>query len=102
MRNSNPRAYDPVDEWIECPKCRNVTVPLKDFEISEASEGPTASADAVDFWLFGLWAFAINYFAEAFSFGGRRAKLRQLKRDVLPQFPHSLVCPRCLNVIERV
>ena len=101
MINNNPRAYDAADEWIECPKCRNVTVALADYEISDAAEGPTASADLPEFLLFGWWAFVINYLTELFSFGGRKTKLAKLKKDVLPNFPKSLICPTCLHVIER-
>ena len=101
MNNNDPRAYDAPDEWIECPKCRNVTVALADYEISDAAEGPTLNADTTDFLLFGWWAYVVNYFAEMFSLGGRKTKLAKLKTDVLPAYPKSLICPACLHVIKR-
>ena len=101
MTNNAPRDFDARDEWIECPKCRNVTVKLRDFEITDAGEGPTAHADGIEFLLFGWWALALNYLSELFSFGGRKRKLVQLKAHILPRAPESLVCPYCLHVIER-
>ena len=101
MRNNNPRDFDARDEWIECPKCRNVMVSLRDFAITDAGEGPSAHADLPEFLLFGWWAYLINYLAEAFSFGGRKSKLATIKAQVLPRAPNSLVCPHCLHVIER-
>ena len=101
MTNNDPRSYDARDEWIECPKCHNVTVALADYEISEAAEGPTLGADWLEFLIFGWIIFVANYLMELFSFGGRKAKLAQLKTQVLPRAPRSLVCPRCLHVIER-
>ena len=101
MTNNNPRAYDAKAEWIECPHCHNVTLPLADYQISNASESPDVSASGLEFLLFGWWAFALNFLADVFSLGGRKTKLAHLKAEILPQFPRSLVCPRCLNVIKR-
>ena len=101
MINNDPRAHDPADEWIECPKCRNVTVRLDDYQISEAAEGPALGADWIEFLIFGWVIFVANYIMELFSFGGRKSKLAKLKAEILPNFPNSLVCPRCLHVIER-
>ena len=77
-------------------------VRLDDYEISEAAEGPTVGADWLEFLLFGWIVFVVNYAMELFSFGGRKSHLAKLKAQVLPRAPRSLVCPRCLHVIERV
>ena len=102
MTNNDPRAFDAHDEWIECPKCRNVTVALANYEISDAAEGATLNAEPLEFLLFGWVAFLANYVTELFSLGGRKSKLARLKAQILPRFPRALVCPRCLHVIERI
>lgn len=76
-------------------------LPLKDFEIQKSSESPTAGAEPWEFLLWGWAAFVANYLSDLFTFEERKRKLAGLKQEVLPGFPGSLVCPRCLHVARR-
>lgn len=93
---------DNPHEWVECPDCHSPMTPLRDFEISSSSEFPAVEAEMWEFLLWGWIIFVINFVVGLLGFGGRKRKLSQLKRDVLPRFPHSLVCPRCLSVQRRL
>ena len=95
------RGADASDEWKPCPQCPGVLLPLRDYEIQKSSESPGVGADVGEFLLFGWWAFILNFVDDAWSFGGRKKRLAALKAEVLPQFPRSLVCPRCLHVVKR-
>ncbi len=86
------------DIWHTCHKCATPLLPLRDFEIHKSSESPGVGADLPEFILFGWWAFVINYVDDLFSFGSRQKRLAALKSEVLPQFPRSQVCPRCLEL----
>ena len=101
MINNDPRSYDARDEWLDCPQCRAATVLLANYEISDAGYDPASHSDLPQFLWFGWLTYALDYVSELFSFGGRESKLARLKRETLPQFPRSLVCPRCLHVIKR-
>lgn len=100
MRANNPR-YDSRDDLIACPECRAWMLPLKEYEISKWSESPTVGADAVEFFLWGWWAYAFNYLYDLCTFEARKKKLAKLKSTLLPQFPNSLVCTRCLHIRKR-
>lgn len=76
-------------------------LPLKDYELQKSSESPTVGAEPWEFLLWGWWAFVANYVADLFTYEGRKRKLAEQKQDVLPNFPNSLVCPRCLHIIKR-
>jgi hypothetical protein len=74
---------------------------LQEYEISKASESPTIGAEWWELLLWGWWAFVFNYVYDLVTYEGRKKKLAQMKREVLPQFPHSLVCTRCLHLMRR-
>lgn len=99
------RTYDTDNDWVECPKCRYVMLELADFELQRMSEYPAIEADGLTFILWG-WAVFVGqivyqYVVGLATFGARKAKLAQAKADVLPRFPGSLVCPKCLTVVKR-
>ena len=89
------------NEWIECPQCRSVMISLSEYEIQSASEFPSIEGDLLGFILLGWWIFVYNFVIGFIGFGGRKAKLAKQKKEVLTQFPQSLVCPRCLYVLRR-
>lgn len=73
-------------------------IPLADYEIHKASESPGVGAELWQFLLFGWAIFVINYLTDLWTFEERKKKLATLKAEVLPTFPRSQVCPRCLEL----
>lgn len=94
------RRYDPPEE-TPCPECRSWMLPLERYEIQKASETASIDAELWEFLLWGWWAFVYNYVYDLLTIEGRKRKLAALKRDILPNFPSSQVCPRCLCVKKR-
>ena len=88
------------NEWIECPKCRSVLLPLGEYEVSSSD----FSAGATDLWEMLVWGWmplAYNLVLGLLGFGGKKAALAKQKKSLLPAFPNSLICPRCLYVLRR-
>jgi len=77
-------------------------LPLKDYEISRQSESPNVGAEWWEFLIWGWWALVANFAYDLFTFESRKRKLAQQKQASLPKYPNSLICPRCLHLIERV
>ncbi|HEX8464305.1 MAG TPA: hypothetical protein VF627_06785 [Abditibacterium sp.] len=88
------------EEWITCSNCATPMLPLRDYDIHK-SESPGVGMELWEFLLFGFWALLFNYVYDFFTLKGRVAKLGELKAQVLPQFPNSQVCPRCLEIKKR-
>ncbi len=101
MTPMTPTNDDP-NEWVECPHCRSVMLPLRSYEIPGASEFPAVECELWEFFIWGWMAFVYHFLSGLATYGGRKARLAQQKRDVLPRFPRSLVCPRCLHVQSRL
>jgi hypothetical protein len=104
MRTDNDpdlRKYNPDDDMEQCSKCAAFMVPLKEYEISNADEAPTVGAEWWEFLLWGWIIFVANYLYDLMTFNGRKSKLAELKKTVLPQFPRSLICPSCLHVKKK-
>lgn len=76
-------------------------LPLDEYEICKDSEGAALETDAVSFYLWGFWSYLINYISDVFLLKSRQEKLARQKQDILPQFPNSLICTRCLHVKKR-
>ncbi|BDI29781.1 hypothetical protein CCAX7_18320 [Capsulimonas corticalis] len=89
------------EEWPECPGCRSVMQPLATYELPSASEFPAVEAELWEILLWGWMIIVANFLVGLLTYGGRKALLAKLKHDILPRFPHSLVCPRCLKVERR-
>ena len=92
------RRYDPRHENVVCSECHASMLPLKDFEIQTSSESPSIDGDDFDFTWWGIGNGICNYIFGWFAFAWRKVKLARRKRQVLPLFPDSWVCPRCLHV----
>ena len=102
MLNDNLDANQPDrNEWVECPKCRSVMLPLGDYDIQTASEFPSVGAELWEFLVFGWIVFIYNFAVGLLGFGGQKARLAKQKKDFLPAFPNSLICPRCFYVLKR-
>jgi len=85
------------DIWVSCPDCHTIMVPLRSFEIQD-SELPTLDADPLQLMLFGWWSIVYNFIFGAAKMAGRKARLAKDKAEVLPQFPNSQICPRCMHL----
>ena len=103
MQSTDPdiRKYDRQDD-VPCPACRSWMLPLSRYEIQKSSESPAVGAEWYEFLLWGWWAFVYNYAYDLLTYAERQKKLAQQKSEVLPQFPNSLICPRCLHVTKRL
>jgi len=88
------------DLWLTCPECHSIMVPLRSFEI-QSSEEPTIEFDLLQFLLFGWWSILYNFIFGAARMQGRKTQLAKDKAQVLPQFPNSQICPRCLHLMRR-
>ena len=88
-------------DYINCPECGTFMLPLKDYDMDKASEAPAVGADLFEFLVWGWMAFIYNYVYDLLTLEGRKKKLAEQKRDILPSAPNSLVCPRCLHVLKR-
>jgi hypothetical protein len=86
---------------VACPQCRSWMLPLSQFELSKASESPSADAELWEFLLWGWMAFVYNYVSDLITYESRKNKLAAQKKEVLGQFPNSLICPRCLHVVRK-
>ena len=95
------RRYDRRDEDVACSECHSWMLPLDKYEIQKASESPTVGAELWEFLLWGWPVFVANYISDLFTYEGRKKKLAQQKLEILPAFPNSMVCPRCLHVTKR-
>ena len=58
-------------------------------------------AELFEFVHAGFRCYAANREYQRNSYESRKADLEQRKIEELPDFPNSLVCPRCLLVIRR-
>lgn len=95
------RRYNANDDWTMCPECHNGTLRLDSYEIQKSSESPDVDVEWYEFVIWGWWAIAVNFLSDLMTYEGRKKKLARLKQDILPAFPGSLVCTRCLHVIKR-
>jgi hypothetical protein len=94
------RKHDNQEPSVTCSECHAFMLPLRDYEVQK-SESPAVEAELWEFLLWGWWAFVVNYFHGATTYKSRQSKLAQAKQAVLPRFPRSLVCPRCLHIVQR-
>jgi hypothetical protein len=76
-------------------------LPLNTYEIQSSSENPGVGAEPDEVFLYGWWAYVYNYLYDLFTLKERQRKLAQLKAEILPRSPNSLVCPKCLDIRER-
>ena len=78
---------------------------LKDFDGTSSHDAPGfESRDPHDYFWLGLWAIALDFVADIWRWLGsswRKKKVRKLQEEMLPQFPNTIICPRCLLTVER-
>ena len=102
MQSNDPdiKKYDQKNDLVACPECHAWMLPLSDYEIQK-SGAPSVEAEPWEFFLWGWSAYVTNFVSDSFTYKGRKRQLEQLKRDILPHFPKSLVCVDCLHVSKR-
>lgn len=89
------------NEWVECTECHSVMHPLASYELPSSGEFPAVEAEIWEIILWGWIIIVVNFLTGLITYGGRKAKLAALKEQVLPRYPNSLVCSRCLTASRR-
>jgi len=78
---------------------------LDGFDGVSGLDAPDHSGrDARDYWVWGLWIIAYDVLVEIWlGMRGmsRKKRIKKLQDELLPQFPNTIICPRCLITIER-
>jgi hypothetical protein len=95
---STGNEYDSNNEWAECPVCRYPMLRLADYEIQGFSEFPTLEIELWEYIVWGWIAFLYKFIAGLGTLVQRKISLAAKKRNTLPAYPNSLVCPSCLYV----
>ncbi|HEX8552758.1 MAG TPA: hypothetical protein VF681_14510 [Abditibacteriaceae bacterium] len=90
---------------MHCRECRYPMMELKKFD-GDSSYGVSDfnNKDATDYWLWGLWAIAHDLWLDLWKGGrlvARKKKVEKMRAEILPQFPHTMICPQCLHVERR-
>ena len=75
-------------------------LPLSDYEVS-GSEFSTGDTELWEFLVWGWMPLAYEFVVGLLGFGGKKMTLAKQKKEILPAFPNSLICPRCLFVLKR-
>ena len=98
------------DDWIACEACRGWMVPLAKCEIESANYAMPDWDDIVDNSLWGwgwihflalaAWGLLVTLYEE-FVTAMRRRKLAKIQAEILPKFPNSQICPKCLKVKQK-
>ncbi len=88
-----------------CPDCRCKLLKLRDFEGVSSRDAPRFDdydSSAVRLW--GLWIFVFSLLKNLWRGGDetkRRRKAKQLRDEILPEYPKSVICPDCFEVDKR-
>lgn len=87
------------DEWVGCPRCRSVMLPLSEYEVQNSGfQG--ADIELWELLVWGWMVFVYSFTLNLLGFGGQKAKLAKIKKETLPSFPGSVICPRCFYVLK--
>jgi hypothetical protein len=93
------------DNATQCPQCHYPMLNLSGFEgVSSRDAQGFNNRDLHDYSFWGWWAIAYGIFAGMWSGLGtlrRRRQVKKLRAEILPQFPKSLICPHCLQVLRK-
>lgn len=88
-----------------CPECRYTTVMLNDFDGTWSGDAVEGEArDPLSYFRWGMWLVLWDLLCAGFKMSGRenrKTKVERLRKEVLPDFPDSLICPSCLHVIYK-
>jgi len=92
-----------------CPKCEYPFIALENFNgdsrrHTATFEEPYSTPNAWTGCDFPLLEIAVDILREIFNPVGlklRRYRVTKMKEEILPQFPISVMCPKCLAVVKR-
>ena len=97
------------DKVVMCHRCRQMMKSLARFQpedvrfISDVNPHAETMTRVLG-WRYFAGTFLLTFFETLYEFaasGWRRRKVARLKREILPRFPKSQICPRCLRVEKR-
>jgi hypothetical protein len=88
-----------------CPQCRYPMLRLAGFEGVSSKDAPNPSAHSgygeSNYHWFGLlgiiWSLLCDL-AKEIGLLGRKRKVKQLRAEILPQYPDALICPHCFTL----
>lgn len=90
-----------------CPACGHWRM----YDLSNYYEEDINGSPVQEGWGSPSWFFEVNWFyylgwlvntlRGSAGVASRRAKLRRIRKEVLPRAPKSIICPNCFEVIER-
>ena len=102
MRHVDPamKKYESED-LTTCTKCGAFMMSLSEYDLRKSGEGPTMDGEWYEVLLWGWMTPVYSFVYNAITYKERQAKLAQLKREHLTEFPNSLVCPSCWHVKKR-
>jgi hypothetical protein len=93
------------EEWVECARCHYPMLPLNGFEVQAVSEMPQVEFDWIFLLFFGWTLFVgkivVNCVSGMLTFEKRKREILAAKSALLPQYPNSLVFPKCQNIVKR-
>jgi|GEM_PF-1448511 hypothetical protein len=99
------------NSWSPCPDCRTPLVELDGYDRVVGNDSAVYDGDDYangPFFFFSYSRLFLMWLMSAIAglFGGahitlKEQKVKRLCRTVLPQYPNSLICPRCLFVTKR-
>lgn len=102
------------NSWVPCPDCRTALVELDGYDRVVGRDAVAYNDGGDDtgpyFLGFGMrmagFVMSLVGAAVASLVGGtaislRERKVKNLCRTLLPQYPNTLICPRCLFVVKR-
>lgn len=88
-----------------CPHCHYPMLKLANFEgVSSRDAQGFHGKDNHDYSFWGWWAIVDELLSgmwNGLTTWRRRRQVKKLRDEVLPQFPKSLICPHCLQVVRR-
>lgn len=77
-------------------------LPLRDFTPDQIGQSTQMeSVEWYEFVLIGWYSFLANWVYNLFTLASRKQRLEAIHREVLPEYPNSVICPRCMHVIPQ-
>ena len=74
---------------------------LERFTEDDVNESPTIEGYGSRMTRLYLIVWLFNLVGDKFKVARRRRRVRELRAEVLPRAPGSLICPSCLAFLER-
>ncbi len=85
-----------------CPKCGYWRMfELQNYREEDVNESPTVAVYGKRIDLLFMVVWLANLFGGKAKVARKRKRVRELREQVLPRATKSLICPQCLEVLER-